>query len=122
MQKRQEGSKGIRSESGVECEAKMSGEDYKQVLESMQGSMDNDSGSNATPKPKKQKPDPVAKLPEDQEVQSAFNSCAELLGRLTAQLMGVGEDDEDEDEDEEEDEDSASESSSDKDGGGNDED
>jgi len=66
----------------------------------------------------------VAKLPEDQEVQSAFNSCAELLGRLTAQLMGVGEDDEDEDEDEEEDEeeDSASKSSSDKDGGGSDED
>lgn len=65
VQKRQEGSKGIRSESGVECEAKMSSEDYKQVLESMQASMDNDSGSNATPKPKKQKPDPVAKLTEE---------------------------------------------------------
>jgi hypothetical protein len=40
------------------------------------------------------------KLPEDKEVQTAFNKCAESLGDMVAELMG---EDEDEDEDEEDD-------------------
>lgn len=44
------------------------------------------------------------KLPEDTEVQEAYNRCAEVLGELTAELMGVDdgyEDDEDGEDDEE---------------------
>jgi hypothetical protein len=44
------------------------------------------------------------KLPDDAEVQDAYNRCAEVLGELTAELMGVGEGDEgDEGDDEDED-------------------
>lgn len=43
------------------------------------------------------------KLPDDAEAQEAYNACAMLLGKLTAALMGVG-DDEGDDEDEDSDE------------------
>lgn len=40
-----------------------------------------------------------AKLPEDEEAEGAYNRCAELLGEMVAELMGV--DDRDRDDDEE---------------------
>jgi hypothetical protein len=43
------------------------------------------------------------KLPEDKEVQTAFNKCAESLGDMVAELMGEDDgEEEDEDDDEEE--------------------
>lgn len=45
------------------------------------------------------------KLPDDAEVQDAYNRCAEALGELTAELMGVDGGDEDDGEDEDDDED-----------------
>lgn len=47
------------------------------------------------------------KLPDDAEVQKAYNACAEMLGELTAELMGIDDDgiddgdDDDDDGDEE---------------------
>jgi hypothetical protein len=53
------------------------------------------------------------KLPEDKEMERAYNKCAEILGDMVAELMGdEGEDDEESDEDEERD-DKESESKSD---------
>jgi len=55
------------------------------------------------------------KLPEDTEVQDAYNRCAEALGELTAELMGVdGGDDDEEDDEEDEDEDGDEEGDSEK--------
>jgi len=44
------------------------------------------------------------RLPDDKEVEAAFNKCAEALGDMVADLLGEDEDDEDDDEDEDEDE------------------
>jgi hypothetical protein len=44
-----------------------------------------------------------AKLPDDKDVQTAFNKCAEVLGDMVADLLG--EDDEDDEDDDEDDED-----------------
>lgn len=43
------------------------------------------------------------KLPEDKEVEKAFNKCAEVLGDMVADLLGEGDDDEDDDEDDDDD-------------------
>jgi len=44
------------------------------------------------------------RLPEDKEVETAFNKCAEVLGDMVADLLGEDEDEDDEDDEDEEDE------------------
>jgi len=43
------------------------------------------------------------RLPDDKEVEAAFNKCAEALGDMVADLLGEEDDEDDEDEDDEED-------------------
>lgn len=44
------------------------------------------------------------KLPEDKEMEEAYNKCAEILGDMVAELMGEGDDEDDEDDEDEDDE------------------